>query len=120
MLLLVVVVVVLMFVAVVVVVGAIDDVAVVVVAAAVVVVVFIAWIASSRGNRGEMATQCALHTMVAPGAQRYSQHRLGRCRRHRDAAAVADVTVVAAVVVCFCCRAQRPLATGQPPSLAAT
>ena len=52
---LVVVVVVLMFVAVVVVVGAIDDVAVVV-AAAVVVVVFIAWIASSRGNRGEMAT----------------------------------------------------------------
>ena len=56
MLLLVVVVVVLMFVAVVVVVGAIDDVAVVV-AAAVVVVVFVAWIASSRGNRGEMATK---------------------------------------------------------------
>ena len=56
MLLLVVAVVVLMFVAVGVVVGAIDDVAVVVVAAAVVVVVFIAWIASSRGNRGETAT----------------------------------------------------------------
>ena len=56
-------------------------VAVVIVAAAVVVVAFIAWIASIRGNRGEMATPFAL---VAPGAQRCSQHRLGRRRRYRD------------------------------------
>ena len=93
----VVVVVVLMFVAVVVVVGAIDDVAVVVVAAAVVVVVFIAWIASSRGNRGEMVTQ--LESVADVGL--VAEHRLGRCRRHRDAAAVADATVVAAVAVLF-------------------
>ena len=122
----VVVVVVLMFVAVVVVVGAIDDVAVVVVAAAVVVVVFIAWIASSRGNRGEMVTQ--LESVADVGL--VAEHRLGRCRRHRDAADAADVTFVAAVFVSGTTSFSNRSTTvpcrylgkrrGQPPSLAAT
>ena len=78
---------------------------------------------SSRGLPAAAATEAIWLLSLSHGhLGLVAEHRLGRCRRHRDAAAVADVTVVAAVdlLLFFCCRAQRPLATGQPPSLAAT